>query len=60
VGFVLIGVGFVVVLATMGICVWVLTSFSNKTLESVTGDVMGATHEITRVVVLIVLVAGMI
>ncbi|MEJ2126763.1 MAG: adenosylcobinamide-GDP ribazoletransferase, partial [Candidatus Bathyarchaeota archaeon] len=60
VGFVLIGVWFAAVLAVMGICVGVLTSFSNKTLESVTGDVMGATHEITRVVVLIILTAVML
>jgi len=60
VGFVLIGVWFAAALTTMGICVGVLTSFSNKTLESVTGDVMGATHEITRVVVLIVLIAFML
>ncbi|MDG6223355.1 MAG: adenosylcobinamide-GDP ribazoletransferase [Candidatus Bathyarchaeota archaeon] len=60
VGFVLVGIWFAVVIAAMGISVGVLTTFSNKTLESVTGDVMGATHEITRVVVLIMLLAVML
>ena len=60
VGFVLVGRWFIIVIVAMGICVEVLTSFSNKTLESVTGDVMGATHEITRVVVLIMLIVVML
>ena len=59
VGFVLVGVWFVFVFATMGIAVAVLTTYSNKTLESVTGDVMGATNEIIRVIALIIMVAIM-
>ena len=57
VGFVLVGVWFVFVLAAMGIAVALLTFYSNKTLESVTGDVMGATNEINRMIALIMMLA---
>ena len=57
VGFVLVGIWFLFVLAAMGVTVAVLTDFSNKTLESVTGDVMGATNELNRLVALIVMIA---
>ncbi len=60
VGFVLVGVWFVFVLAAMGVAVAVLTSYANKTLESVTGDVMGATNEINRMIALIMILAIMI
>ena len=59
VGFVLVGVWFVFVLAAMGIAVALLTFYSNKTLESVTGDVMGATNEINRMIALIMMLAIM-
>jgi len=59
VGFVLVGVWFVFVFAAMGVAVSVLTTYSNKTLESVTGDVMGATNEIIRVIALIMMLAIM-
>ncbi|PVX26864.1 MAG: adenosylcobinamide-GDP ribazoletransferase [Candidatus Bathyarchaeum sp.] len=58
-GFVLVGVWFVAVLVGMAVAVAVLTNHSNKTLESVTGDVMGATNEINRVIALIIMVAIM-
>ena len=57
VGFVLFGVSFVWVLAAMGVAVLVLTSYANNTLESVTGDVMGATNEINRMIALIMILA---
>jgi cobalamin synthase len=56
-GFVLVGVWFIFVLAAMGATVAILTTYSNKTLESVTGDVMGATNEINRMIALIVMLA---
>ena len=59
VGFVLVGVWFIFVLAAMGIAVALLTFYSNKTLESVTGDVMGATNEINRMIALIMMLAVM-
>jgi adenosylcobinamide-GDP ribazoletransferase len=57
VGFVLLGVCFVWVLAAMAVAVAVLTNYSNKTLKCVTGDVMGATNEINRMIALIMMVA---
>jgi adenosylcobinamide-GDP ribazoletransferase len=57
VGFVLLGVSFVWVLAAMAVAVVVLTSYANKTLECVTGDVMGATNEINRMIALIMILA---
>ena len=57
VGFVLVGVWFVLVLAAMAVAVAVLTNHSNKTLGGVTGDVMGATNEINRVIALIMMLA---
>ncbi len=60
VGFVLIGFSFIWVLATMAVAVVVLVSYSNKTLECVTGDVMGATNEINRVIALIMMLAVMV
>ena len=60
VGFVFVGVSFVWVLAVMAIVVVVLTSYANKTLECVTGDVMGATNEINRMIALIMILAVMI
>ena len=59
VGFVLVGVWFVFVLAAMIIAVAILTAYSNKTLESVTGDVMGATNELNRMIALIIMLAIM-
>ena len=57
VGVALVGVWFVFVLAAMVIAVALLTNHSNKTLESVTGDVMGATNEINRMIALIMIIA---
>jgi adenosylcobinamide-GDP ribazoletransferase len=59
VGLFLVGVCFVFVLAAMGVAVAVLTYYSNKTLESVTGDVMGATNEINRMIALIMILAAL-
>jgi adenosylcobinamide-GDP ribazoletransferase len=57
VGFVLVGVDFVWVLVALAVAAAVFASYSNRTLECVTGDVMGATNEICRLVALFVLVA---
>jgi adenosylcobinamide-GDP ribazoletransferase len=57
VGFVLFGISFVWILAAMGITVFVLTSYANNTLDSVTGDVMGATNEINRMIAIIMILA---
>jgi adenosylcobinamide-GDP ribazoletransferase len=60
VGFVLVGFSFIWVLAAMAVAVAVLASYSNKTLECVTGDVMGATNEINRLIALIMILAVMV
>ena len=60
VGFVLVGFSFVWVLVAMAIAVAVLGSYANKTLGCVTGDVMGATNEINRMIALIMMVAVMV
>jgi adenosylcobinamide-GDP ribazoletransferase len=60
VGFILIGICFVWVLAAMAVAVVVLGSYANKTLGCVTGDVMGATNEINRTVALVMMVAVMV
>ena len=60
IGLVLVGVWFVFVFAAMLVAVALLTYYSNKTLESVTGDVMGATNEINRLIALVVMLAVMI
>ena len=57
VGFILVGICFVFIVVGMFATVALLTHHSNKTLESVTGDVMGATNEINRTIALIILVA---
>jgi adenosylcobinamide-GDP ribazoletransferase len=57
VGFLLIGISFAFVLVVMGVAITILTIHSNKTLGSVTGDVMGATNEINRMVTLLMVLA---
>jgi adenosylcobinamide-GDP ribazoletransferase len=57
VGFVLVGVGFVWVFVAMAVAVAVFGSYANKTLGCVTGDVMGATNEINRMIALVMMVA---
>jgi adenosylcobinamide-GDP ribazoletransferase len=59
VGFFLVGISFAFVLVVMGMVVAILTIHSNKTLESVTGDVMGATNEINRMVALLMILAAL-
>ena len=59
VGFALLGVCFAWVLAGMAVAVAVMTSYSNKTLKCVTGDVMGATNEINRMIALVIMLAVM-
>jgi adenosylcobinamide-GDP ribazoletransferase len=57
VGFLLVGLSFVWILVSMIFAEAVLCYYSNKTLECVTGDVMGATNEINRMIALIIMVA---
>jgi adenosylcobinamide-GDP ribazoletransferase len=57
VGFLLLGISFLWVLSAMGITVVILKSYANSTLESITGDVMGATNEINRMIALIMILA---
>jgi adenosylcobinamide-GDP ribazoletransferase len=60
VGFVLLGVCFAWVLAAMAVAVAVLVYYSNTTLKCVTGDVMGATNEINRMIALLMMLAVMV
>lgn len=55
VGFLMFGVSFLLVLSAMGVAVLILKSYANSTLESITGDVMGATNEINRMIALIMI-----
>lgn len=57
VGFILFGLPFVWVLVAQGISVLILKVYIKNTLESVTGDVMGATNEINRMISLIIILA---
>jgi len=58
VGFVLVGVSFVWVVVAMGVAVAVMVYYTNSTLNCVTGDVMGATNEINRLIAVIMLLAA--
>ncbi|MEJ2280336.1 MAG: adenosylcobinamide-GDP ribazoletransferase [Candidatus Bathyarchaeota archaeon] len=57
IGFLLLGISFLWVLSAMSIAVLILKSYANSTLECITGDVMGATNEINRMIALIVILA---
>jgi adenosylcobinamide-GDP ribazoletransferase len=57
IGFILVGICIAFIFVGMIVAVALLTNHSNKTLESVTGDVMGAANEINRAIALIILVA---
>lgn len=57
IGVLLIGINFIFIFIAMGITVEILTIYSNKTLESVTGDVLGATNEINRLITLLLIIA---
>jgi len=59
VGFFLVGFNFVWVLVAMTVAVLILGSYADKTLGCVTGDVMGATNEINRMIALLMMVAAM-
>jgi adenosylcobinamide-GDP ribazoletransferase len=60
VGVLMVGIWFILVFATMLIAVLILTSYATNTLDSITGDVLGATNEINRMIALVMLVAVMI
>ena len=55
--FVLVGISFMFVFVAMEIAVVTLSIYANKTLGFVTGDVMGATNEINRMLALIMILA---
>ena len=57
IGFLMIGLSFLLVLSAMSIVVLILKSYANSTLESITGDVLGATNEINRMIALIMILA---
>lgn len=57
IGFLLFGISFLWILSAMSITVLILKSYANTTLESITGDVMGATNEINRMIALIMILA---
>jgi adenosylcobinamide-GDP ribazoletransferase len=57
IGFLLFGVSIIWILLAMGITVLILKSYANSTLDSITGDVMGATNEINRMITLIIILA---
>ncbi len=55
IGFLLFDVSVIWILLAMGITVLVLKSYSNSTLEGITGDVLGATNEINRMIALLMI-----
>ena len=55
IGFLLLDVSFIWILLAMSITVLVLKSYSNSTLEGITGDVLGATNEINRMIALLMI-----
>ena len=55
--FLLVGISFMFVFVAMEIAVVILSFYANKTLGGVTGDVMGATNEINRMISLLVVLA---
>lgn len=55
--FLLVGISFMYVFVAMEAAVVVVSVYANKTLGCVTGDVMGATNEVSRVLSLLVLLA---
>jgi adenosylcobinamide-GDP ribazoletransferase len=57
VGFFLVGFSFIWVLAAIVIAAAIFGFYANKTLGCVTGDVMGATNEINRMIALIMIFA---
>jgi adenosylcobinamide-GDP ribazoletransferase len=57
IAFLLVGISFMYVFVAMEAAVVIGSIYANKTLGCVTGDVMGATNEINRVIALLVLLA---
>lgn len=55
--FLLVGISLIYVFIVMAITAAILSSYANKNLEGVTGDVLGATNEINRMISLLVLLA---
>jgi adenosylcobinamide-GDP ribazoletransferase len=55
--FFLVGINFVFVFVAMEIAVVALSFYADKTLGCITGDVMGATNEINRMLALLVVLA---
>jgi adenosylcobinamide-GDP ribazoletransferase len=57
--FLLIGISFIYVFIAMVVTVAILSTYANKAFGCVTGDVLGATNEINRMISLLVLLATM-
>lgn len=55
--FLLVGISLIHIFIVMAITAAILSSYANKNLEGVTGDVLGATNEINRMISLLVLLA---
>ena len=58
--FLLVGINFVFVFVAMEIAVVAVSFYADKTLGCITGDVMGATNEINRMLSLLVVLAAVI
>jgi len=56
--FLLAGFSFIYVFVAMAITVAILSSYANKNFEGVTGDVLGASNEIIRMISLLVMLAA--
>jgi adenosylcobinamide-GDP ribazoletransferase len=57
--FLLVGISVFFVFVAMEAAVVILSIYANKTLGCITGDVMGATNEINRMVAILVILAAM-
>ena len=57
ISYVLIGLTFVYVLASATVLAEILTSYADKALNGVSGDVLGAGNELTQLVAVLTLVA---
>ena len=55
----LIGFNFIYLFIAMAVTVAIFTAYANKAFDCVTGDILGATNEINRMISLIVLLATM-
>jgi adenosylcobinamide-GDP ribazoletransferase len=57
--FLLVDISFIYVFIAMAVAVAIMSTYANKAFGCVTGDVLGATNEISRMISLLVLLAAM-